>query len=152
MPSLSKSFRFTVYTGLGSTATSVELAYPLYPPGTTGTKSFTSFNEQGAGYYGTTDGLHTISLTCTQTFVGTATLQATLATEPSNNDWFNIDNVQFEYTTLDPDYVDPHLSGSNPYKGLVLRTTGTNFTGQFTWLRANVDIDSGAIIKISYNH
>lgn len=152
MPSLSKSFRFTVYTGIGTTATSVECAYPMYPIGTTGTQSFVSAKEQGAGYYGTTNGLHSLIITNTPTFVGTATVQATLATDPIESDWFDVNNVEFIYTTADPDYIAPGNLGANPYKGMQLRSDYANFTGQFTWLRTNVLIDSGAIIKISYNY
>ena len=152
MPSLSKSFRFTVYTGLGTTATSVECAYPMYPIGTTGTQTFVSAKEQGAGYYGTTNGLHSLTITTTPTFVGTATVQATLSTDPVEADWFNVNDVEFVYTTDDPDYIPPFNVGANPYKGMQLRSDYANFTGQFTWLRTNVLIDSGAIIKINYNY
>jgi hypothetical protein len=50
MPSLSKSFKFVVNTGVGSTATSVAVGYPLYPLGISGTQIFTSMKDQGAGY------------------------------------------------------------------------------------------------------
>lgn len=152
MPSLSKSLKFTVYTGLGTTATSVELAYPLYPLGTTGTQEFTSFQDTAAGYYGTTNGLHVATISTTQTFVGTATIQATLAVDPTENDWFDVENGIFEYTVNDPDYIAPLNTGANPNKGQTLRTDYVSFTGQFTWLRAHVLIDSGAIIKLSYNY
>jgi hypothetical protein len=149
MSSLSKSFKFEVYTGIGSTATSVAVAYPLYPIGTTGTRSFTSFNEQGAGYYGTTSGLHTLTVNATPSFVGTATVQATLAISPNENDWFNIDNVAFIYTTTSTDYIAPNRAGA--IEGPV-RTAYSNFSGQFTWLRANILINSGAVTRVSFNH
>lgn len=152
MPSLSKSFKFTVYTGLGTTATSVELAYPLYPIGTTGTQEFTSFKDNGAGYYGTTNGLHVATISTTPTFVGTATIQATLATDPTEADWFDVSSATFEYTTDDPEYIAPSNTGANPNKGHNLRTDYVSFTGQFTWLRTHVLIDSGAIVKLSYNY
>lgn len=152
MPSLSKNLKFTVYTGLGTTATSVELAYPLYPLGTTGTKEFISFKDQAAGYYGTTNGLHVATISTTQTFVGTATIQATLAVDPVETDWFDVENSTFEYTVDHPDYIAPLQTGANPYKGQTLRNDYISFNGQFTWLRAKVLIDSGAIIKLSYNY
>jgi hypothetical protein len=152
MPSLSKNLKFTVYTGLGTTATSVECAYPLYPIGTTGTQEFTSFKDQGAGYYGTTNGLHVITITNTPTFVGTATIQATLATDPIEADWFDIQDAEFVYTVNSPGYVAPSLQGANPYLGQHLRTAHVSFTGQFTWIRSHVLISSGAIMKLSYNY
>lgn len=152
MPSLSKNLKFTVYTGLGTTATSVECAYPLYPIGTTGTQEFVSFKDQGAGYYGTTNGLHVLTVTTTPTFAGTATVQATLATDPTEDDWFNVTGAEIVKTTSDPDYVAPSNTGANPNIAHNLRTDYVSFTGQFTWIRSRVLIDSGAIIKISYNY
>lgn len=149
MPSLSKSFKFTVYNGIGTTATSSAVAYPLYPIGTTGTQVFVSSPEQGAGYYGTTGGLHTLTVNTTPTFVGTATVQATLAVDPQESDWFDVSDVSFTYTTSSPGYIEPSRVGaiSGP-----TRTEYANFKGQFTWLRANVQINSGAVITISYNY
>jgi hypothetical protein len=152
MPSLSKNLKFTVYTGLGTTATSVECAYPLYPIGTTGTQEFVSFKDQGAGYYGTTNGLHVLTVTTTPTFVGTATIQATLAVDPAEGDWFDVENAEIVKTVNDPDYIAPSNTGANPNRGHNLRTDYVSFTGQFTWIRSHVLIDSGAIIKISYNY
>lgn len=149
MPSLSKSFKFSVYNGIGTTATSAAVAYPLYPIGTTGTQHFTSFQEQGAGYYGTTNGLHTLVVNTTPTFVGTATVQATLAVDPQETDWFNVDNAEFVYTTSSPGYIPPNRVGA--LEGPI-RTDHVNFKGQFTWLRAKIDIDSGAVMTISYNY
>lgn len=149
MPSLSKSFKFTVYNGIGTTATSSAVAYPLYPIGTTGTQHFTSFPDTAAGYYGTRNGLHTLIVNTTPTFVGTATVQATLAVSPSENDWFDVDNAEFTYTTTSTGYIPPNRVGaiSGP-----TRTEHVNFKGQFTWLRTKIAIDSGAVITISYNY
>lgn len=149
MPSLSKSFKFEVYTGIGTTGTSAATAYPLYPIGTTGTQVFISFPESAAGYYGTTSGLHTLVVNTTPTFVGTTTVQATLAVDPEESDWFNIDNSQFVYTTDSLGYVAPNRVGAIEKP---IRTDHLNFTGQFTWLRAKIDIDSGAVTTISYNY
>ena len=149
MPSLSKSFKFTVYTGIGATATSVAVAYPLYPVGTSGTQTFVSVKEQGAGYYGTTNGLHTLTVTTSPSFVGTATVQATLAVDPTETDWFDITDAEFVYTTSSPGYVAPSRTGAIE---MPPRSDYITFNGQFTWLRTTVEIDSGAIQAISYNY
>jgi hypothetical protein len=149
MPSLSKSFKFTVYTGIGSTATSAAVAYPLYPIGSTGTQVFTSIPENGAGYYGTTSGLHTLAVNTTPGFVGTATIQAALAVSPTELDWFKVDDAEFVYTSSSPGYIAPNRAGA--IEGPT-RTEHLNFTGQFAWLRAKVEIDSGAILTINYNY
>jgi hypothetical protein len=150
MPSLSKNFKFTVYTGIGTTGTSVAVAYPLYPIGISGTQQFVSSPNQGAGYYGTSNGLHSLTINTTPSFRGTATIQATLAVDPAESDWFDVNNATFTYTTTSTGYVPELLMGSNP-EGETPRTEYVNFTGQFTWLRTRLDIDEGALMSVRYN-
>lgn len=149
MPSLSKSFKFTVYTGIGTTATSVAVAYPLYPIGTSGTQTFVSAKEQGAGYYGTTNGLHTLTITTSPSFLGTATIEATLSVDPNEEDWFNVSDAEFVYTTESDGYVPTIRLGAIE---MPPRSEYINFTGQFTWLRTRIAIDSGAVHAVNYNY
>jgi hypothetical protein len=151
MPSLSQSFKFIVNSGIGSTATSVAVAYPVYPIDISGTQTFTSFKEQGAGYYGTTNGLHSLTVNTTPSFLGTATVQATLTTEPTESDWFEVNDAKFTYTTTSTGYMPSILMGANP-EGPNPRTDYVNITGQFTWLRTVVEIDAGAIMSVKYNY
>jgi hypothetical protein len=153
MPSLSKSFKFVVHTGVGSTATSVAVGYPLYPFGISGTQIFTSMKEQGAGYYGTTNGLHTLVVATTPSFRGTATVQATLTTDPQEADWFNVSPAEFTYTALSPGYIPGQLIGANPNgTSPGPRNDYSTFNGQFTWLRTRIAIDEGAVLSIKYNY
>lgn len=149
MPSLSKSFKFTVYTGIGTTATSVAVAYPVYPIGTTGTQTFVSAKEQAAGYYGTSNGLHTLTVTTSPSFLGTATVEATLAVDPVEADWFTVADAEFVYTTESEGYVPTNRLGAIE---MPTRADYVNFTGQFTWLRTRINIDSGAVHAVSYNY
>jgi hypothetical protein len=153
MPSLSKSFKFVVNTGVGSTATSVAVGYPLYPFGITGTQDFTSMKEQGAGYYGTTNGLHTLVLATTPSFRGTATIQATLAVDPQDTDWFDVNSAEFTYTSSSTGYIPGLLIGANPTGSSPgPRNDYATFSGQFTWLRTHLAIDEGAVLSIKYNY
>jgi hypothetical protein len=151
MPSLSKSFSFSVYSGNGSAANSVAVPYPLFPMNETGTRYFTSFKEKCAGYYGTTNGLHSLTVTTTPSFLGTVKMQATLAVDPTETDWFDIKDVEFTYTENSPGYEPSLLAMSSPTSPRP-RTDYANFKGQFTWLRAKIDIDSGAVMSIMYNY
>lgn len=152
MPSISKSFKFIVETGVTSTGTSAAVAYPIwYSVLSTATQYATSMPTEGAGYYGTTNGLHSLVISTTPSFLGTATLQATLATTPVEGDWFNIVDGKFEYTTTSSGYVPSLLLDMNPQQPDI-RTDSLNFTGQFTWLRAKVEIDQGAVTSINYNY
>jgi len=152
MPSLSKSLKFQVETGLTSTGTSVAVAYPIwYSVQTTTTQYVTSFPDQGAGYYGTTNGLHSLTVNTSPNFLGTATIQASLATAPTESDWFDVVDGKFEYTTTSTGYIPSLIIDLNPATPDT-RTRYLNFTGQFTWIRSQVQVDQGALTSIKYNY
>lgn len=105
-----------------------------YPPYDGVTDHFVSRRLQGNGYYGYTDGLHTVSYQLTG-FSGLIQFQASLASEPTDADWFDIPDTQ----TGDPD---------TPLTG----TFYHNFTGNFVWCRAQVtEFSTGVINRIIYN-
>ena len=51
---------------------------------------YTSDPVKGDGYFGGSDGFHTVMYTATPSFVGTVTMQATLASAPAELDWFDV--------------------------------------------------------------
>lgn len=130
MPALSQSLEFVI-----NTSTSVAIQYPNTG---TGMLVYKSLKAKGDGYYGSSDGFHTVAYTAASTFVGTVTMQASLAAEPTDLDWFNIPNTTSTYTTFN------------------VRTTSTvdcyNFTGNYVWVRGHVSITDGAVEVIHYNH
>jgi len=131
MPALSKSLTFSIYNSTSSVAV-------VYPNTATGTLVYTSYPEKGDGYYGASDGIHTVMYTATQDFSGTVTMQASLASAPVEADWFNIQNTTVSYN-----------ANNN-------RSTATvnyfNFTGNFVWVRGYVAISAGAVESVLYNH
>ena len=86
--------------------------------------SYTGDKFKGDGYYGYSDGLHTISFHVNN-FIGRLYLQATLVENPTDDDWFYIG---LGTTT---DYLD--------YSSQTTDAKGVTFTGNFVWLRASVD-------------
>lgn len=132
MSALSQSLEFVNFT----TAT----CSIVYPNTATGVMVYTSAKVKGDGYYGSSDGLHTVAYTAAMTFVGTMTMQASLASNPTESDWFFVNGVSKTYR------ADP----------LDARTTSTvdcyNFTGNFVWVRGHVSIADGAVEVIHYNH
>ena len=99
--------------------------------------TFPSNKEKGCGYYGISSGLHTVTYKTTQEYAGTVTMQATLASNPVETDWFPV-----------KDTAKTYLYNQN------LQTTATvalTFVGNFTWVRANVNISQGALLAINYN-
>ena len=130
MPALSQSLTFTV-----ENTSTVVVDYPN--TGTT-TMIYTSDRVKGDGYFGGSDGFHTVMYTATPEFVGTVTMQASLASEPAEADWFNVVATTSTYTVMNT------------------RTTSTvdvyNFTGKFVWVRGYIAIEQGAVSSVRYNH
>ena len=131
MPALSQGLTFSIYNSTSSVAV-------VYPNSATSTLVYTSLQVQGDGYYGSSDGLHTVMYTASPEFFGTVTMQASLATSPVESDWFTVANTTVNYTFGN------------------FRNTSTvdyfNFTGNFVWVRGYVAIDAGSVESILYNH
>jgi len=85
---------------------------------------------KGDGYYGRRDGVHTVQYTYSA-FTGTITIQATLALDPIEEDWFTAHSYE---TSVD--------TGSRII----------NFTGNYVWIRAFVSYLDGTIESIVLNH
>jgi hypothetical protein len=115
-----------------------------YPPETKGAVTYYSEPLMGDGYYGGT-GLHTVNYIpwpkqgenntwVLNNFTGTIVIQATLASDPQENDWFDVNSTYSEFTNTEYDNV-LH-----------------NFRGNFVWIRAKVVIFAGVLQQIAYNH
>jgi hypothetical protein len=130
MPALSQSLEFVV-----NTTSTVSI---MYPNNTSTMMVYVSDKVKGDGYYGGSDGLHTVTYTCAPTFVGTVTMQASLAAAPTDADWFTVPNTDVRYTTFN----DRSTSTVDYY----------NFQGNYVWLRGRVAIADGAVEVIHYNH
>lgn len=133
MSGLSIGLEFPIYNSSSSVSV-------IYPHDGVGTLTFISQKEKGSGYYGSTTGLHTVQYTCSQDFVGTVTMQATLATSPESYDWFSIDSVQFKQTEIQAQHNN--TSTVSVY----------NFIGNFLWVRGVILMDIGEVQSVLYNH
>jgi len=131
MPALSQALEFITYTNTASVQV-------VYPNSATTTMVYYSDKIQGDGYFGSSDGLHTAMISADMNFIGTATIQASLATNPGPNDWFDVSGTGISYAVMD------------------YRTENTvdcvNFTGNFVWVRGAVYINAGAVYSILVNH
>jgi|TARA_S200000501_G_scaffold342660_1_gene352969 hypothetical protein len=87
---------------------------------------FVTDKAKGDGYYSQPDGVHTVSYQVvnrgdsTDDFNGTIKMQGSLATTPTEDDWFDISG-----TTLTSD--------------LSTTISSFNFTGNFVWVRAKIE-------------
>jgi len=94
---------------------------------------FVSAKSQGDGYYSQPDGVHTVSYKVNATLTGSIKMQGTLATTPTEDDWFDITGTTFttdQSTTI----------------------SSANFTGNYVWVRAKATgITAGTITEILLN-
>jgi len=114
-------------------------------------QSITGDKFKGDGYYGRSDGLHTIQVNLAG-FLGDVQLQGTLAVDPTADDWFTvrlgsgqtIDTTGkiFNAITSKLEYTDNETS-SKTY----------NFTGNYVWIRIYVsNWTDGTVNSIQLNH
>jgi len=94
---------------------------------------FVSDKAKGDGYYSQVDGVHTVAYKIDATLTGTIKMQGTLASTPTEDDWFNISGTDFiteQSTTI----------------------SSSNFTGNFVWVRAKAtSVTAGTISSIQLN-
>ena len=104
-------------------------------PGDSTPTVVTGTKYRGDGYYGRSDGFHTVQYDI-DGFIGTVAIQATLAVDPADADWFTV------YTQAYP-VVDE-----------IGTTTSviTNFTGNYVWIRAVITYTDGTVNSIRLNH
>lgn len=142
MAKQSKVFYFNPETD--SNGNSIKSSLLKYPLETTGTVVFTSDKEEGSGYYNG-DGFHSVTYEPwpetkkinygeNNNFRGTVIIQGSLASEPSESDWFDIPSTS---TTFDDTY------NSNTFH---------NFSGNYVWIRAKVSISRGVLRQILFNY
>jgi len=98
--------------------------------------AITSANIPADSYYGFSDGIHTVAFKGNG-FTGSFAIEATLATTPTDNDWFRIP-----------------LSGSNAQSFTTFTgTTAYTFTGNYVYIKALVfNASAGSVESILLNH
>lgn len=93
---------------------------------------------KGDGYYGRSDGFHTVQVTVTG-LIGNISMQGTLAVDPVEGDWFDIPSAMLTSADINSQYN----TGSFMY----------NFTGNYVWVRASItNWTDGTINSIKLNH
>ncbi len=94
---------------------------------------FVSEQEKGDGYYSHPDGVHTVAYKVNTTLTGSIKMQGTLATTPTEDDWFDIPS-------------------SGPTPDLSTTIFSYNFTGNFVWVRTKITgMTAGTINEILLN-
>lgn len=94
------------------------------------TETVTGEKFKGDGYYGRSDGFHTVQYSYVD-FSGTVSIQATLAIDPVEDDWFDVHSRTVVASS------DSHIE---------------NFTGNYVWIRAVLNYTDGTVNAIKLNH
>ena len=102
---------------------------------------FVTDKAKGDGYYSQTDGVHTVAYHVGSAINDDSTIglvmQGSLATTPTEDDWFDILGTTIDQNNIDGSTLAFHA----------------NFTGNFVWVRAKVSgLSAGTVSKILYNH
>lgn len=94
---------------------------------------YVSDKAKGDGYYSQPDGVHTVAYQVNTAFTGSIKMQGSLATTPTEDDYFDIAGTTFtadQSTTI----------------------STANFTGNFVWVRAKAtSVTAGTISSILIN-
>lgn len=85
---------------------------------------------KGDGYYGRSDGLHTVQYSYTG-LSGTVKIQATLTLDPTEEDWFTVHT----------------FTAQNESDSKII-----NFTGNYIWIRATLTYTDGSLDNVVLNH
>ena len=93
-------------------------------------ETITGEKYKGDGYYGRSDGLHTVQYTYTE-FTGTIDIQASLAIDPTDSDWFTV--------------ISKTISQES-------KSEIESFTGNYVWIRARVNYTDGTVNSVILNH
>lgn len=99
-------------------------------PGDSSIQTVTGDKYKGDGYYGRSDGFHSIQYTF-DGLTGSIIIEGTLAIDPTDDDWFEIHS-----------YTAAQESDSKI----------ANFTGNYVWVRSVVTYTDGTINSIVLNH
>ena len=94
---------------------------------------FVSAKAKGDGYYSQVDGVHTVAYKVDATLTGSIKMQGTLASSPTEEDWFDISGTTFttDQSTLIGSY---------------------NFTGNYVYVRTKAtSVTAGTIASIQLN-
>ena len=95
---------------------------------------FVSAKVKGDGYYNKPDGVHTVAYQVDSTMAGSIKMQGSLATTPTEDDYFDITGTTF---TAD--------------QSTLISTA--NFTGNFVWVRAKAtSVTAGTISSVLLNN
>lgn len=107
---------------------------------------------KGDGFYGRSDGLHTVQVSLSG-FIGRIEIQGTLAVNPSESDWFTVELGTGVMSVDTTGALSEQNITSVEYTQVTTNTKTYNFVGNYVWVRAKVsNWTDGTINSIKLNH
>ena len=120
-------------------------------PGDSTIETVTGDKFKGDGYYGRSDGLHTIQVNLAG-FLGDVQLQGTLAVDPTADDWFTI-RLGSGQTIDTTGKIFNAITSKLEYTTNETSSKTYNFTGNYVWIRAKIsNWTDGTVNSIQMNH
>lgn len=107
---------------------------------------------RGDGYYGRSDGFHTVQVSITG-FTGTIQMQGTLAVDPAEADWFTVELGTGTMSVDTTGALAEQNITSITYTESTTNVKSYNFTGNYVWVRAKItNWTDGTVTSIKLNH
>jgi len=121
-------------------------------PSDSSIQTVTGEKYKGDGYYGRSDGFHTVQVNITG-FIGKIEIQGTLAVDPADEDWFTVElgtgNMSIDTTGLLAEQNITYVEYTEP----TTNNKSYNFTGNYVWVRTKVsNWTDGTVNSIRLNH
>lgn len=132
------------------------LAQNVHPDDST-VQTITGDKFTGDGYYGRSDGFHTVQINLTD-FSGEISIQGTLAVDPVDADYFPINLSTESSVAGSVDTTGAVSTGTTTILSSINFSNTTtsvsyNFTGNYVWVRAKaVNWTTGSVDSILLNH
>lgn len=121
-------------------------------PGDSTDKTVTGDQFRGDGYYGRSDGFHTIQVSLNG-FIGKIEIQGTLAVDPAEADWFTVELGTGTMSVDTTGALAEQNITSIEYTENTTNVKSYNFTGNYVWVRAKVsNWTDGTVNSIKLNH
>jgi len=126
-------------------------------PGDSQVETVTGEKFKGDGYYGRSDGLHTVQFNL-EGFTGTVAIEGTLELEPESDDWFSVDLTSKVSVAGSVDTTGAISSSNTSTVSSVAYSNSStnsnyNFTGNFIWVRAKIsNWTDGTVNSVLLNH
>lgn len=142
MPSLSQNFTF-----LSNSTVNLD-----YPESQTGPLTYYTNSLKGKGYYNSNEGLHTIQIKVSS-FIGKITLEGTLSTSPTDNDWSEIKLGTSNFVVDTTGLASSVNVSSVSYTQSTSKSSIFNLKGNYVFIRVKVsNFTQGTVNYIKYNY